>query len=88
MFTVSSNKPLDICLLGDEAGKEMWPEERTEHESGLPSGGGHGLPALGTPHRPAVPPAANRKVPTAFTGRDEYKTTIYCFFQFSASDRV
>lgn len=37
MFTVSSNKPLDICLLGGEAGKETWPEGRTERESGLPS---------------------------------------------------
>lgn len=38
VFTVFSNKLLEIPLLGAEVGNEMWPEGATECESGSPIG--------------------------------------------------
>lgn len=55
MFTVFSNKLLEIHLLGAEAGEEMWPKGRAERERGAPMGTrpwAPCAPALGTPHAP------------------------------------
>lgn len=56
VFTVFSNKLLEIHLLGAEAGEETWPKGRAERESGVPVGSRPWAPCAPALGRHMAPP--------------------------------